>query len=142
VRVGSRLAGCGAGGRRSASFGVGAARRLRKRRSASLGRLLFIDAVATLDLRVAVGEDGTWRDLVGERDVSARTETADVGAVLVLDTEERPHASSQDFADRDAEGRLGRVLQLERGYCVHDPIEAQDRVDEYGEVVPPNPFIA
>lgn len=104
--------------------------------------LFFVEALAALDVACAFADVRAWGDFVGEGDVAAGAEAADVGAVFVFDAEERPHASSENLAHRDAEGCYGGVLKLEGSDHVHDPIEAEDGVDQHRCVVPPDLFVA
>ena len=62
--------------------------------------------------------------------------------MLVLDAEERPHASTADLGKSDEEAQHGGVLQVLGIDGVEDPIEAQDRVEQHSEVVDPRSPVA
>lgn len=77
------------------------------------------------------------RDVVGQGHVSRGAEAADVGAVFVFDAEKRPHASTGDFGEADEEAEDGGVLKFLGVDHVEDPVEAEDGVEEHGEIVDP-----
>ncbi len=76
-------------------------------------------------------------DVVGQGHVSGGAKAADVGAVFVFDAEERPHASTGDFGEADEEAEDGGVLEFFGVDDVEDPVEAEDGVEEHGEIVDP-----
>lgn len=81
---------------------------------------------------------GTSWGLVGQRDIPAGAEAADVGAVFVLNAEYGPHATPKNFENGNAERGHCRVLDLQRSDCVENPVAAQNRVHDDSSIVPPN----
>lgn len=77
-------------------------------------------------------------DLVRQGNVAGRSEAADVVAVFVLDTEERPESTTENFRERDEKGDDRRLLQVVSVDNVEDPVEPEDRVDDHRHVVPPD----
>lgn len=61
----------------------------------------------------------------------------DIGAVLILYTEERPQAAAGDLGETNEKGGCRRVLGVVRENGVEDPVEAEDRVECHDEVVWP-----
>lgn len=57
--------------------------------------------------------------------------------MFVFDAEERPHASTGDFGKADKEAEDGGVLKFSGVDHVEDPVEAEDGVEEHGEIVYP-----
>ena len=80
-------------------------------------------------------------DFVGERNVTTRSEPAYVRAVLVLDAEEHPQASTQNFREGDEKRDEGGMLDIVGVDGVKDPVEAENWVDDEGNIVQPNLLI-
>lgn len=81
-------------------------------------------------------------NLVRQRHVPARSEATNIGAVLVLDPEQSPQTTTADLRKTDDEREDCRVLKFLIEYCIEDPVESQDRVQDHGGVVNPGPFVA
>lgn len=60
--------------------------------------------------------------------------------MFVFNSEDGPDASSAYFGKGNAERKHRRGLKLSRNDYVEDPVEAKDRVDNHGCVVPPCVF--
>lgn len=58
-------------------------------------------------------------------------------AVLILNPEYCPNATSQDLGESDEEGDQRRVLSIGRVYGVEYPIETDDGIDDHRRIVPP-----
>lgn len=80
-------------------------------------------------------------DFVGQRNIPTCSKTANVGAVLVFDSEKHPDASSDHLGEGHEERYQARVLDFVGVDGVEDPVKAQDWVDEHGEVVPPDVLV-
>lgn len=76
-------------------------------------------------------------ELVRQGNVARRPVRGDVGAVLVLDAEEGPHAAAVDFRESDEEGADAAVLRVVGEDGVEDPAEPQAGVDDHDGVVGP-----
>ena len=88
---------------------------------------------------------GRWcgrHDFIWQGDISRSPEATNVGAVFVFDAEKRPHASAADFGEADEEREEGGMLQLIGVDGVEDPIEAEDWVEDHGNIVDPGVFVA
>lgn len=81
-------------------------------------------------------------DFVRKGDVARGAETAHIRAVFVLDAEEGPHCAAEDFAKGDEEGEDGAVLEVVTVDCVEYPVEAENGVEDHGEIVDPRTFVA
>ena len=57
--------------------------------------------------------------------------------MFVFDAEQRPHASAGDFKEADQEAEDGGVLEFVGVDHVENPVEAEDGVEEHGEIVDP-----
>jgi len=55
--------------------------------------------------------------------------------MFVFDSEKCPHPSACDFREADEEGADAAVLDVGRVDGIEDPVEAQDGVEDHGEVV-------
>ena len=76
-------------------------------------------------------------DIIRQGNVSRRTVAANIVAVFVLNTEQCPDTATNDFRQADAESNHGRGLELMDVDDVKDPVEAKDRVDDHGCIIPP-----
>ena len=101
--------------------------------TASIGGV-GVGVVVLVDFFGDVGADGR-REVVGEWDVAGCAEAADVRAVFVFYSEEGPRPSSAYFGEGDQEGEEGGVLDVCAVDCVEDPVEAEDGVQDHGDVV-------
>ncbi len=57
--------------------------------------------------------------------------------MFILNPEERPHASTEDFGQTDEERHQSRVLYIVGENGVEDPGEAEDYVQDHSRVVRP-----
>jgi hypothetical protein len=102
--------------------------------------LFFVDSPAVFLGATAVSPR-RW-EFVWQWNIARGAEVTDVGAVLVFDAEQGPHASPEHLRESYEEGRQSRVLELEVKNGIEDPVEAQDGVDHYSDVVHPYFLIA
>lgn len=77
-------------------------------------------------------------EFIRQRDVSGRSETTYVVTVFVLDTEQRPNTSTNDFRKGDEESDDRRLLYIVAEDDVKDPVAAEYRIDDHGSIVPPH----
>lgn len=61
--------------------------------------------------------------------------------MLVLDSEQKPHATPTDFRESDKERDERRMLQVGSINGVKYPIKSQNWIDEDGKVVGPNTLV-
>lgn len=83
-----------------------------------------------------------WFDVIGQWDIPRCTEVADIRAVFVFNAEESPYASTAYFREADKEADESGVLEFLGVDRVEDPIEAEYRVDNHGQVIYPRAFVA
>lgn len=84
------------------------------------------------------GSDQHYKNVSG-----LHTQQADrsiLRAMLVLHSKERPHATSQDFAEGHKERHQARMLGVVGIYGIEYPVETENRIYEYCSVVPPRIF--
>ena len=62
--------------------------------------------------------------------------------MFVLHAEEGPDGAAEDLGAGDGEGEDGGVLEFAGDEGVGDPVEAQQGVDDHGEVVVEGVFVA
>ena len=93
-----------------------------------------IGVVVLVDFFGHVGACGRGQ-VVGEWHVAGCSKAADVGAVFVLHPEEGPHPSSAYFGEGDEEGEQSGVLDVCAVDGVEDPVEAEDGVEDHGDVI-------
>ncbi|KAK1994037.1 hypothetical protein LX36DRAFT_224902 [Colletotrichum falcatum] len=124
--------------RRPRRRGAARARRVEARLATRLDVVVILAAAATA-LLSDPGEPlrGNRLNGVGQRHVSRGLVLGDVGAVLVLDAKEGPHATARDLGEGDEEGDDGGVLRVVGEDGVKDPGKTQDRVDHHDDVVRP-----
>ena len=72
----------------------------------------------------------------GHTRIDRRPCEAHIRAVFILDTDHSPHATAKDLGESDAEAVKAGVLSLEGEDDIEDPVEAEDGVDDHGDVVP------